>query len=60
MLHCHKCEKENAESIKNKGYGYGYMGNNLQCQRHDIPKTQIPIKTTEPKKSLEKTFLLFN
>ena len=33
-MQCQKCAKENAYLIKTKGYGYGYIGNNLDCQRH--------------------------
>lgn len=32
---CQECIKENRWSIENRGYGYGYLGNMGNCERHD-------------------------
>lgn len=53
MLPCPQCLEENNRSIKERGYGYGYMGNNLQCQRHKsttsiTPATTAPITNWQP------------
>lgn len=34
MLPCPKCTEENKRSFKELGYGYSYVGNNLECHRH--------------------------
>ena len=42
MLPCPQCLEENNRSIKEKGYGYGYLGNNLQCHRHKLTPSITP------------------
>jgi hypothetical protein len=45
-MECSKCLEENAYSLKTKGYGYGYIGKNLFCERHNTNKinNNIPDK----------------
>ena len=33
-MECQQCFAENTKSIVEKGYGYGYIGTNLHCERH--------------------------
>lgn len=47
MLPCSKCLEENNQSMREKGYGFSFMGTNLQCHRHQItasitPATAVP------------------
>lgn len=37
-MDCSKCLEENKRSIETKGYGYGYIGKNNDCQRHKPSK----------------------
>ena len=40
-MECQECVKENAYSIKHRGYGYGYIGKYLNCSRHNKKSQQI-------------------
>jgi hypothetical protein len=42
---CKKCLDENYLSIKTKGYGYGYIGPIINCERH---KTNMQTKVHQP------------
>ena len=33
-MECQQCLEENKRSIAEKGYGYGYIGKHLNCERH--------------------------
>ena len=46
-MECQECVKENAHSIKHRGYGYGYIGKYLNCSRHATKIEQLP-KPTSP------------
>lgn len=36
-MECQRCLEENKISIAEKGYGYGYIGETLNCVRHNKP-----------------------
>ena len=33
-MDCQQCLEENKRCITEKGYGYGYIGKHLNCERH--------------------------
>jgi len=33
-MECSKCLEENKKSLETKGYGYGYIGKEYNCERH--------------------------
>lgn len=39
-MDCQQCLEENKRSIAEKGYGYGYIGKNLNCKRHKNPLSE--------------------
>jgi hypothetical protein len=44
---CKQCEKEHNKSMKEKGYGYSYLGTIVKCDRHDkIKQNAFPISNT--------------
>ena len=36
-MECQQCLEENKRSIAEKGYGYGYIGSQNNCERHNKP-----------------------
>lgn len=40
-ISCSKCLSENDKMLKEKGYGYGYIGERGNCRRHDATEKSI-------------------
>ena len=39
-MNCQQCLEENKRSIKENGYGYGYIGKSFNCERHKSNTSQ--------------------
>lgn len=47
FMKCRQCLEDNRESIAKHGYGYGYIGNQHDCyrhNRHNTAKVDNPVK----------------
>ena len=43
-MECKQCLEENKSSIAKKGYGYGYIGTQFNCERHNKQNNYVVNK----------------
>lgn len=59
MDDCQKCMAENSQSIREKGYGYGYIGKQYNCERHNNTKNERHNKNDEQYVITQQTSIRF-